>query len=192
MILKVFYFRKILVVAELKEKELERILNSFSNFIRIHIHKYNLQKYGLDPEDIAQEIRIKLWKLLLNGKNIDHQPSYIRKIVDSTVIDHLRKLKREEETINQSIMKTIAESSLSSYSELPSEDKIQEIVIKALNQLIDSRHKAVKLFLLNMSIEEIAKYYSWSKDKARNLLYRGLNDLKKILKEKGIYYEPED
>lgn len=192
MILKIFYFRKIFIVASLKEEELERLLNSFSNFIRIHINKYNLQKYGLDPEDIAQEIRIKLWKVLLNEKNIDHQPSYIRKVVDSTVIDHLRKLKREEESINQGIMKTIAENSLFSYSELPSEDKIQEIVIKALNQLIDSRHKAVKLFLLNMSIEEIAKYYSWSKDRARNLLYRGLNDLKKILKEKGIYYEPED
>lgn len=175
-----------------KEEELEKLLNSFSNFIRIHIHKYNLQKYGLDPDDIAQEIRIKLWKVLLNEKNIDHQPSYIRKVVDSTVIDHLRKLKREEESINQSIMKTIAENSLFLYSDLPPEDKIQEIVIKALNQLIDSRRKAVKLFLLNMTIEEIAKYYSWSKNKARNLLYRGLNDLKKILKEKGIYYEPND
>lgn len=189
---KIFCFRKILIVAGLKEEELERLLNSFSNFIRIHIYKYNLQKYGLDPDDIAQEIRIKLWKVLLNEKNIDHQPSYIRKIVDSTVIDHLRKIKREEESINQGIMRTIAENNLFLYSDLPSEDKIQEIVIKALNQLIDSRRKAVKLFLLNMTIEEIAKYYSWSKDKARNLLYRGLNDLKKILREKGIYYEPND
>jgi DNA-directed RNA polymerase specialized sigma24 family protein len=40
-----------------------------------------------------------------------------------------------------------------------------------------------------MSIEEIALYFNWSKDKTRNLLYRGLSDLKKILKEKNIDYE---
>jgi len=192
LILKIIYFRKISNVAGSKEEELAKLLNSFSHFIRLHIHKYNLQKYGLDPDDIAQEIKIKLWKVLLHEKNIDHQASYIRKVIDSTVIDHLRRLKREEESIQQGMMRVIAENSLSFYSDLPSEDKIQEIVLKALNQLIESRRQAVKLFLLNMSLEEIAKYYSWSKDKTRNLLYRGLKDLKKILKEKGIYYEPED
>lgn len=175
-----------------QDDQLEKLLSSFSNFIRIHIHKYDLQRYGIDPDDVAQEIRIKLWKVLMNEKNIDYQSSYIKKIIESTVIDHLRKWKRQELSFKQTDMRTIAENSLSNYSNFPSEEKIQEIITSALNQLIDSRKKAVKLFLLNMSIEEIARYYSWSKDKARNLLYRGLNDLKKILKEKGIYYEPED
>jgi len=42
---------------------------------------------------------------------------------------------------------------------------------------------------LNMTIEEISIFLKWSKDKTRNLLYRGLSDLKKILREKGIEYE---
>jgi DNA-directed RNA polymerase specialized sigma24 family protein len=40
-----------------------------------------------------------------------------------------------------------------------------------------------------MTIEEISAYFNWSKDKTRNLLYRGLSDLKKILKKKDIDYE---
>ncbi|MCX7974043.1 MAG: RNA polymerase sigma factor [Candidatus Aminicenantes bacterium] len=179
-------------MAKFKEDHLEKLLASFSHFIRIQIHKYDLQRYGIDPDDVAQEIRIKLWKLLMNEKNIDYQTSYIRKIIESTVIDHLRKWKREETSLNQTNMRTIAEKNLSCYSELPSEEKIQELIVSALNCLIDSRKKAVKLFLLNMNIDEIARYYSWSKNKARNLLYRGLNDLKKILKEKSIYYEPKN
>lgn len=175
-----------------QKDQLEKLLSSFSNFIRIHIHKYDLQRYGIDPDDVAQEIRIKLWKLLTNEKNIDYQSSYIKKIIESTVIDHIRKWRRQHSSFNQIDMKTIAERSLADYSHLPSEEKIQEILASALDQLIESRRKAVKLFLLNMSIEEIAHYYSWSKDKARNLIYRGLTDLKKILKEKGIYYEIED
>jgi len=58
-----------------------------------------------------------------------------------------------------------------------------------MQSLIESRRRAVKLFLLNMTIEEIAIYLQWSKDKTRNLLYRGLSDLKKTLKEKGIELE---
>jgi DNA-directed RNA polymerase specialized sigma24 family protein len=49
--------------------------------------------------------------------------------------------------------------------------------------LIETRKRAVKLFLLDMSIDEIAEYYNWSRDKTRNLLYRGLADLKSRVKE---------
>ncbi|MFW6131169.1 MAG: hypothetical protein ACOC5F_01045, partial [Candidatus Aminicenantaceae bacterium] len=58
-----------------------------------------------------------------------------------------------------------------------------------VNSLIESRRKVVKLFLLNMTIDEISTFLNWSKDKTRNLLYRGLSDLKKILKKEGIEYE---
>jgi DNA-directed RNA polymerase specialized sigma24 family protein len=43
-----------------------------------------------------------------------------------------------------------------------------------------------------MTIEEIAIYFKWTRDKTRNLLYRGLSDLKKILREKGIEYENKE
>jgi DNA-directed RNA polymerase specialized sigma24 family protein len=66
---------------------------------------------------------------------------------------------------------------------------MKDLVGRAVEALIESRRKVVKLYLLNMSIEEIALYFHWSKDKTRNLLYRGLTDLKKILKEKNIDYE---
>ncbi len=174
------------------EEELEKLLNSFANYIRLHIMKYNLHRYGIDPEDIAQEIKIKLWRVLTLEKNINHRPSYIRKVVDSTVIDHLRKWKREEMAVSQAIMKTVSDSRINyDMPEASIDERLQEIVLRSVNQLIDSRKKAVKLFLLNMNLEEIARYYSWSKDKARNLLYRGLSDLKRILKEKDIYYDPE-
>ena len=65
----------------------------------------------------------------------------------------------------------------------------KEIVGNAVDSLMESRRKAVKLFLLNMTLDEIAIFLNWSRDKTRNLLYRGLSDLKKILKEKGIEYE---
>ena len=62
---------------------------------------------------------------------------------------------------------------------------------EAVESLMDSRRRVVKLFLLSMTLEEIAIFLNWSEAKTRNLLYRGLDDLKKILLEKGIEYEDQ-
>jgi DNA-directed RNA polymerase specialized sigma24 family protein len=51
--------------------------------------------------------------------------------------------------------------------------------------LIETRRQVVKLYLLNMSVDEISIYLKFSQDKTRNLLYRGLADLKRFLKERS-------
>ena len=174
---------------EKKIREFEAILNKFSRFVKINIQKFNVQKKGIDPDDILQEVKIKIWKIFEDEKKINNFTSYIRKIVDSSVIDKLRKLKREKGIYIYEKHKWISEQKSNYLHEIYYDDSIKEIVSNAVELLIESRRKAVKLFLLNMTIEEIAAFLKWSKDKTRNLLYRGLSDLKKILKEKGIELE---
>jgi len=172
-----------------KFKEFDSVLEKYSRFIKAHIQKFNLPKNGIDPDDIFQEVRIKIWKLLNDEKKIINYTSYIRKIVDSSAIDQLRKLRREEGVIFYERQKRISERK-SQYAMASSYDKnLKKIIGQAVDSLMESRQKVVKLFLLNMTIEEISIFYNWSKDKTRNLLYRGLSDLKKKLKEMGIEYE---
>lgn len=171
-----------------KEQEFEFLLSQFSRFIHIHIHKYNLYKFGVDPEDISQEVQIKLWKLLNSEKNITSYASYIKKIVNSSVIDQFRKLKREEGIYDLERQKKIAEQDTLNGSNIRYYEYLKEAVGKAVESLLDSRRQVVKLHLLNLSLEEIAEYLKWSQDKTRNLLYRGLADLKKILKEMDVDY----
>jgi len=172
---------------QLKDREFEDLLNRFADFIRIHIQKYNLYNYGLDPDDISQDVRIKIWRLLHSEKNISNYPSYIKKIVNSSVIDQLRKLRREEGIFSHE--KQVAERELAYSIELSRLRTLEETVGKAVDSLIDTRRQVVKLYLLNLSIQEIASYLNWSTDKTRNLLYRGLSDLKKILKTMDIHYD---
>lgn len=170
-------------------QEIESIITRFSLFIKAHIQKYNLQKNGIDPDDIIQEVRIKIWKILEDEKKIKNYASYIKKIVDSSVIDKLRKLKREEEVLSHERRRIISELKRHYRTEIFLDEDIKKLITQSINSLLESRRKVVKLFLLNMTIDEIAALFHWSKDKTRNLLYRGLNDLKKILREKGIEYE---
>jgi RNA polymerase sigma-70 factor (ECF subfamily) len=169
-----------------RKEEIETLLARFSGFIRANIQKFDIQKLGIDPDDIAQEVRIKIWKLLEGEKNIVNHASYIKKIVDSSVIDQIRRLRREEMIFRQERQKQVAEREDIYRPETLRNSALREIVGKAANALIDSRRNVVKLYLLNMSLEEIARFYGWSRHKTRNLLYRGLSDLKKSLKKSDI------
>ena len=159
--------------------------------MKVQIYKFNPGRFGLDPEDICQEIKIKLWRVLGYEKEIANFPSYIRKIVSSSVIDMLRKLKREEDVFSHERQKRISEMKADYLSELCEREHLRDKLAEAIGLLIESRRRVVKLFLLDMTIEEIAAFYGWSRDKTRNLLYRGLADLKRLLQEKDIDYEDE-
>jgi RNA polymerase sigma factor (sigma-70 family) len=172
-----------------REDEFKALLERFAVLIKYQISRFNPQRFGLDPEDVTQEIKIKIWKIFHDEKEIKNYPSYIRKIVNSSMIDLLRKWKREEGIIIQEKQRKVSETKKDYSADLSCEDSLRETIGEATNSLIESRRKVVKLFLLGMTIEEISAYFNWTKDKTRNLLYRGLSDLKKILKKKDIDYE---
>lgn len=176
---------------EKREEEFKAILDRFSGMIRIHINKFNPQRFGLDPEDLSQDIRIKIWRILKNEKEIRNLTSYLRKVVNSSVIDRLRKWKREESALFAEKQRKISETRRDYSAGFPEEEVLKEGIAKAVDSLIDSRRKVVRLYLLDMSIEEISSFYNWTQDRTRNLLYRGLTDLKNILKKKDIEYEDE-
>jgi RNA polymerase sigma factor (sigma-70 family) len=165
-----------------EEKDFEVLLGRFTNFIRAHIQKFEVQRYGIDPDDVAQEVRIKIWKLIRSEKNVVSYASYIKKIVDSAVIDQLRVLRREEHLYAMERQKQVAERLNGYRPDALRKALMKEAVAKAVESLIESRRDVVKLYLFNMGIEEIARFYGWSLHKTRNLLYRGLADLRKSLK----------
>lgn len=169
--------------SNIKEKEFIDLIDNFAQFIRIQVHKYNLYRYGLDPEDILQDVKIRIWKLFRDEKIVSNYASYIKKIVNSSVIDQLRKYRRDEGLFKHEKRMRIAEMELAYCNEVTHNKYLEEIVGKAIEMLIDSRRQVIKLYLLNLSIQEIAGYLNWSQDKTRNLLYRGLADLRVLLKD---------
>jgi RNA polymerase sigma factor (sigma-70 family) len=170
-----------------KEKELERLFKQFAGFMTAQVRKYRVGRIGVEVDDVLQEIRVKLWKALRNEKNIHYYASYIKKIVDTSVIDFFRKFKREEGVYLYEKSLRIAELDRGYDADYIRENMdVKDIVGLAVERLIPSRRNIVRLYLLNMTIDEIALHYRYSLSKTRNLLYRGLKDLRKILVEKSI------
>lgn len=164
-----------------KEELFQDLIDRFTHFIHSQICRYNLSRFGLDAEDIAQDIRLKIWKVVSDQRPIQNYASYIKKIINSSVIDQLRKCRREEGIVLAEKLNIISEIQTGYCAHHQDVRLLRMVIGKALNSLLKSRQKAVRLYLLNMSIEEIAAFYGWSQDKTRNLLYRGLSDLKRNL-----------
>ena len=161
------------------EQEFNQLINRFSNFIYAQIQKAYPQSLGLDRDDLFQEVGIVLWKLLKSEKKIKHQSSYIMRIVNSVVIDHIRSARRQQRTMD------IEKQNVDPLYQRDEREENQALIREALTKLIEPRCKAVRLHLLNLEIAEIALVCHWTEAKTRNLIYRGLKDLKDILCEGG-------
>jgi DNA-directed RNA polymerase specialized sigma24 family protein len=104
------------------------------------------------------------------------------------LIDQIRKMRRQERLILHEKEKLISEER-ENWGTAHSQDALRQTVGAAADSLLESRRAVVKLFLMDMTIDEISVTLKWSRDKTRNLLYRGLADLREMLKEGGVEYE---
>jgi RNA polymerase sigma factor (sigma-70 family) len=172
-----------------REEEFKEIVDAYGHLMNLQIQQFNLLKHGLDPEDILQDVKIRIWKIIQEKRLILSPASYIKKIVSSAVIDQLRKLRRDDDLFRYEKQKRISEEGFSYSGEAVRKKAFKESVGLALERLIDSRRQVVKLYLLGLTVQEIAGYLKWSQAKTRNLLYRGLADLKRTLKDMEAKHE---
>lgn len=166
------------------EDEFEILIEKLSLVIQASIQSFHPQKLGIDPKDLAQEIRIKLWKIFKSDKKIQNYSSYIKRVINSIIIDQIRASRRYEKIIDLGKQRNLQDQGISNVP-----IRIRKDVNLAFNSLIESRRKVVRWFSFGLDINEISKILNIDETKTKNLLYRGLNDLRDILKSKGIEYE---
>jgi RNA polymerase sigma factor (sigma-70 family) len=176
--------------------EIENRITEFSKLIKSIIVKLSP---GIDPtdlDDIEQEIMIKIWKELIKSeKRINNLGSYIWKVSYTTACKMLKDLSKpkiiplNDTHSNQHLYKRKPADPMGQPDYQLEQKELHEILFRSVESLKKSRREVVKLYFLGMNRNEIADFFGWSKDKVRNLLYRGLDDLKKILVMKGISTE---
>ena len=166
---------------------LDAVLARFAERVKYIGVQHGLQ--GSDVDDLVQEVRLRLWKALESGEKILSAPaSYIHRTAVSGALDVLRRRRARRETP----VRLSRPSGLAMMGESPSADRmleqveLQERVGQAVEQLIPARRSVVKMYLAGYGREEIADLLGWTEPKTRNLLYRGLTDLRETLTEMGI------
>lgn len=181
------------------ELKFNSIVEEYGRFLRQTILRVCPRDLGLQFEEIEQEARLRIWKALDSEREIRDLTSYLYRIAVSATLDAVRRVKRKRE--EQLVIEAEDDSPQTAQSHhlqvdpmfapdiAASRKQTIQRVKEALARLPDNRRQAVSLHLQGMTTQEIADLLDWTEPKARNLVYRGLNDLRQSLKESGIDYE---
>ncbi len=170
------------------ESQLQELLARYGKRLRLLVDGHCGRDRGLDPDDIEQEVHIKLWKMLESDKNLDFPASYIQKVVATTVIDALR---RAEVRHAESLQTDVEPAVDPSYVGPMQPDRHADhgnwgaLLLRCIAELPERRRMPVQLALQGFKAEEIAALTGCSVAAAQQLSYRGIEDLKIRLKELG-------
>jgi RNA polymerase sigma-70 factor (ECF subfamily) len=166
---------------------LEAVLARLGERVRRIGQQHGLR--GSDVEDLLQEVRVRLWRALGSGEKIRAVPaSYVHRTALSAALDLLRRRRARRETPAR-LSRPSGEAVL---GESPPADagleasELERQVGDALERVVASRRSVVRMYLAGYGREEIADLLGWSEAKTRNLLYRGLEDLRRQLTARGI------
>jgi RNA polymerase sigma-70 factor (ECF subfamily) len=143
---------------------------------------------GDRAEDIVQAALIRIVELRSRGETTAPLPaSYLWKVAYTATIDEIRRVRKEHEVPLEALQPSVGEPVAG--SDPLRDESLRELgrgIQQCLARLIEPRRLAVGLHLLGHSSGEIAAIAGWDGKRSRNLLHRGLGDLRRCLATKGI------
>jgi RNA polymerase sigma factor (sigma-70 family) len=181
------------------EARLNALLEQYGEFLRNTIAKICPRDLGIHFDDIEQEARLRLWRALQDEREISNLASYIYRITVTTTIDAIRRIKsrredqlrlaEEENESEQSRGQTLTAAPDEAPDRVAERQLLVQKIAAAMAEMPADRRRAVGLHLEGMTGQEIADLLGWSEPRARNLIYRGLKDLRSRLQAEGVEYE---
>jgi len=168
---------------------LEELLAAYGSRVRALLIGYGLDKHGIDPADVEQEVRIRLWHALERDRSGAFHASYVQRVVASTVIDALRRAQvRAAEPLPEEDDGTF-DVELAPVAPERRAGDLQHMqgLQRCLAEIPERRRLPIALHLQGFSLQEIADIAGIpSAEAARKLVSRGLEGLKQRLRELGL------
>ncbi|MEP6733255.1 MAG: sigma-70 family RNA polymerase sigma factor [bacterium] len=167
---------------------IERVLERFGEVALRAGAAHGLR--GDDLDEVMQDVRIRIWKSASGLAKLDAlTSSYVYRTAASAAVDMLRRrrARREQSTTADPAPVLALAGRRSSYADaaLTSTEALAAIG-KAVDEIAVNRRAVVRMYLNGYDREEIAALLGWSEAKTRNLLYRGLDDLRQRLTTLGM------
>jgi RNA polymerase sigma factor (sigma-70 family) len=153
-------------------------------------------RYGLgddEAEALMQEVRIRLWRAHANSEEIGKLPtSYVYRTAITAALDLVRKRRRDEN--REPSLDTAPTAALVSRTAADADVLASDLgaaILRELNTMVEARRVVVRMHLAGYGREEMTSLLGWSDAKVRNLLYRGLQDLRERLTQAGYRWPDE-
>ncbi|HEY7027171.1 MAG TPA: sigma-70 family RNA polymerase sigma factor [Gemmatimonadales bacterium] len=147
--------------------------------------------HRLDPaevDEVFQEVRIRVWNAISSGERIAELPaSYVYRTAASVALDFIRRRQaRRDDSTDPIESARNREDARPRAPEQVEARELGDLIEAALSELPVSRRAVVRMYLDGYGSGEIGVLLGWTEAKARNLVYRGLADLREALSRRGI------
>jgi RNA polymerase sigma factor (sigma-70 family) len=172
---------------------LDQLLRRFAVRVRAQIESNRLIQQGIDPDDVEQEVRIRLWKALERDPNADFPASYIQKVVVTVMVDALRRVQARPTDALPEPEEGEAELHDAGVRPDRAANEAQQMAClgACLAELSPRRRRSLQLYLQGYQLQEVADLNGLTLDAARKLVYRGLDEVKQRLKALGMDHYDE-
>ena len=138
-------------------------------------------------EDVEQKVLVALWRQIENEQTIDHPSSYIYRIAIRETVRMMRQeTSRGQEPLEEEGPGMLPDPREDPYDSTARAEQRRQIE-SSLAELAEERQRAVRAHLAGFDVQEIMKMYGWAYQKARNLIARGMVDLRQALGRRGIH-----
>ncbi len=184
------------------EAQLEQLLTTYGQFLRGSLRQMMPRSLHIPIEELEQEVRIRLWRALESETQIVSPASYLYRIAATATLDAVRRAKTRRHELTQSEVLQVSDDGEEHVADrrhvaISTDDpaaaldrsRLRDQIERARATLAPARRVAVGLHIQGCNAGEIAKVLGWTEPKARNLLYRGLNDLRTALVKEGVELE---
>ncbi len=169
--------------------ELERLVRRYEHAVRRVAGVYDVRDSDLD--ELFQDVRIRLWKSLESAERLRSvKGAYVVRAARSALIDGFRRRRARGAEVDLAEADRV--SARDDVEARLDQTRLESLLDSALDELMDSRRPVVRMHLSGYSREEIADLLGWTEAKTRNLLYRGLADLRTALAHRGVHAVAKD
>ena len=171
---------------------IESTIARFASVVRVVAARYRLS--AADRDDLVQEVRVRLWRAL-ERERIEALPaSYLYRTATSAALDLIRRRR----TMREDSLDDVDPAGLrfaATAADPAQRAQLSDLALRierAIETIPESRRPVVRMYLAGYGSAEIGELMGWTEAKARNLLYRGLADLRQRLEEAGLSPESHD
>jgi RNA polymerase sigma factor (sigma-70 family) len=164
----------------------EALVRDYGRLIRHVVCRVGGAAAQNDRDDIEQAVLLSLWTQLAREQTIDHPASYVyRAAVRETVRAVARLRARAEQTVAGGLDELPAERQSDADRGVEAREQ-REALQAALRALPGDRARAVRAHLAGFTVEELMQVCGWPYQRARNLVARGMADLRTHLRSRGL------
>jgi RNA polymerase sigma factor (sigma-70 family) len=159
---------------------LEELLTRYSGLISHAARTRNLQ--DSDVDEVLQDVRIRIWRSLSTREKIALAPaSYVYRTAISASLDLIRRRRADRVEHSERVSENQAVASGTGPDQTVEAAEFAALLAEALSRIRESRRLVVRMHMAGYHRCEIAEIMGWTEAKTRNLLYRGLADLRQQL-----------